>query len=188
MCRMALRVHGEVGLLLSVHQLLALVATLLEVAEDVFDQDDGRVDDDAEVQGAHRQQICRIAQQYQDDDAEEERDGYVGADDDRAAQVAQEYPLDQEHQQTSEDEVVQHRVRGDSHQGGAVIKGHHPHARRQGAVVVELVHGGLDPGNHFAGLLRAVHHHDTGDDVVLIVAASLAEPGHGPDRYFCDVP
>ena len=40
------------------------------------------------------------------------RERNVHADDDGAAQVAEEDPLDQEHQQTAENEIVQNRVRG----------------------------------------------------------------------------
>ena len=48
--------------------------------------------------------------QHQNDDAEEQRERDVGADDDRAAQVAEKYPLNEENQQTAEHEIVQHRA------------------------------------------------------------------------------
>ena len=44
----------------------------LKIAEDVLDQDDRRIDDDAEVDRADRQEIGVLAAQDQDDDAEEQ--------------------------------------------------------------------------------------------------------------------
>ena len=93
----------------------------LEIPEYVLDQDHRRIDDDAEVDGADRQQVCVLAEQHQHDDAEKQRERDVDADDDGAAQVAQEDPLDEENQQATEDKVVQDRVGGDRHERGAVI-------------------------------------------------------------------
>ena len=80
----------------------------LEIPIDVFDQDHRGIDDDAEIDGADRQQIGVLAAQDQDDDAEEQRERNVAADDDRAAQVAEEQPLDEEDQQAAEEQIVQH--------------------------------------------------------------------------------
>ena len=68
--------------------------------------------------------LASSPQQHQDDDAEEQRERDVDADDDGAAQVAEEYPLDQEHQEAAEDQVVHHRVGGDGDERGAVIERH----------------------------------------------------------------
>ncbi len=57
----------------------------LKVAVDVFHDDHGGVDDDAEIDGTDGQQIGILAAQYQDDDAEQQREGNVDADDDGAA-------------------------------------------------------------------------------------------------------
>ena len=93
-------------------QFLPRRRTCLDIAEDVFDQDHRRIDDDPEVHGADRQQIGVLALQHQQDDREQQREGNVQADDDRAAQIAQEDPLDQEDQSAAEDQIVQNRVRG----------------------------------------------------------------------------
>ena len=50
--------------------------------------------------------------QHQQDERKEQRERDVDADDDRAAQVAEEHPLDQEDQQAAEEQVVQYRMGG----------------------------------------------------------------------------
>ena len=42
----------------------------------------------------------------EDDDAEEQRERNIGADDDGAAQIAKEQPLNEKNQQAAEDEIV----------------------------------------------------------------------------------
>ena len=91
-------------------QRLPVLRPRLEIPIDVLDQDHRGIDDDAEIDGADRQQVGVLAAQHQDDDAEEQRERNVDADDDGAAQIAEEDPLDEEDQQAAEDEVVQHRA------------------------------------------------------------------------------
>ena len=166
---------------------LSILRACLKVAEDVLDQDDRRIDDDAEIDGADGQQIGVLAAQNQNDDAEEQRERDIDADDDGAAQVAEKDPLDEEDQQAAENEVVQHRMGGDRHQRRAVVKRNELHSRRQRAVAVDLLDFGLDARHHVVGVQRPVHHHDGGDDIVFVVAAGLAEPGHVADIDLRDV-
>ena len=114
-----------------------------------------------------------------------ERD--VGADDDGAAQIAEKHPLDEENQQAAEDEIVQHRAGGDADELGAVVERHQLDAGRQAAVAVDLLDLRPHARHHVVGVQRAVHDHDGGDDVVLVVAAGLAEPRHIADRDLGDV-
>ena len=72
--------------------------------------------------------------QHHDDDGEEQSKGDISADDDGAAQISEKQPLDQKHQRTSEDQVVQHRMGGDIDERHAVVKGNDLHSRRQFAV------------------------------------------------------
>ena len=153
----------------------------LQIAEDVLDQDHGRIDDDAEVDGADGEEVGVLALQHHQDDGEEQGEGNVHADDDGAAQVAEEDPLDQEHEQAAEDEVVQHRVRGDVHQRGAVVIGYELHARRQRAVAVQGGDGRLDARHDVVGVLGASHDHDRGHHVVVVIAAGDAEARHVAD-------
>ncbi len=105
-----------------------------EMAEDVLHHDDGGIDDDAEIDGADRQQIGGFPAQHRDDDGEEQRHRNGRRDDQRAAQIAQEHPLDQEDQRDAEQHVVQHGVDRDGDEIAAVVERLDLHARRQGAV------------------------------------------------------
>jgi hypothetical protein len=124
----------------------------LQVPIDVFDQDDRGIDDDAEIDGAHRQQIGVFVEQHQNDDREEQRERNVHPDDDRAAQVAEEQPLDEEDQEAAVDQIVQHRRGGDVNERGAVVERHQLHARRQTAVGIDLLNLGADPRHHVVGM------------------------------------
>ena len=53
-------------------QRLPVLRPCLEIPIDVLDQDHRGIDDDAEIDGADRQQIGVLAAQHQDDDAEEQ--------------------------------------------------------------------------------------------------------------------
>ena len=55
-------------------------------------------DDDAEVDRADREQVGILPHQNHDDDGEKQREWYINADDDGAAQIAEEHPLDDENQ------------------------------------------------------------------------------------------
>jgi hypothetical protein len=70
----------------------------LEVAEHVFDQDHRGIDDDAEVDGPNRQKIRVLSHQHEHDHGEEQRKRDIYADDDGAAQIAKENPLNEKNQ------------------------------------------------------------------------------------------
>ena len=74
---------------------------------------------------------------HQENGGEEQRERDVQPNDDRAAEIAEENPLDQEDQQASENQVVQNRVRGEGDQRGAVIKRNNLDSRRQAPVVIQ---------------------------------------------------
>ena len=159
----------------------------LEIPVDIFDQDHGGIDDDAEIDGADRQQIGVLVAQHQDDDAEEQRERDIDADNDGAAQIAEEQPLDEEDQQAAKDEIMQHRPGGDGDQRGAVVERHQFHAGRQAAVAVDLLDFRADARHHVVGVQRAVHDDDRRDHVIIVVAAGLAEPRHIADRDLGDI-
>src|SRR5580700_9044794 len=100
-------------------QRLPMFRGRLEIAVDVLHHDHGGIDDDAEIDRAEREQIGILAAQHQDYDGEEQRERNVGADDDGAAEIAQENPLNEENQQAAEDQIMQHGVSGDADQRAA---------------------------------------------------------------------
>jgi hypothetical protein len=110
---------------------LPLLGSRLEIAEYVFHHDDGGIDDDAEVDRADRQQVGVLAGQHHHDDGKEQRERDVHRHHHGAAQIAEEYPLDEEHQQAAKNEVVQHRMGGHLDEAGTVIVGDELHPGRQ---------------------------------------------------------
>ena len=93
-----------------------------QMAVDVLHHDHRRVDDDAEIDGADRQQIGGFPAQHRDDHGQEQRDRNRRRDDQRAAQVAEEHPLDEEDQRDAEQHVVQHRSHRDGDEVAAVVE------------------------------------------------------------------
>src|SRR5450631_2470866 len=153
----------------------------LEIPIDVLDQDHRGVDDDAEIDGADRQQVGVFVAQHQDDDAEEQRERNVDADDDGAAEIAQKQPLHDEDQRESEKEIVHDRASRHRDERRAFVKRDDLHPGRQAAVGIYLFHLRGDAGGNVVGVQRAVHHQDRRHHVVFLVAAGLAEPGHIAD-------
>ena len=166
-----------VGSLVQVLDHLRLqVRRCLKIAENILDQNDRGIDDDAEVDRTHRQQVRVLALQHQQNDGEEQRKRNVDADNDRAAQIAQEDPLDQEHQQAAENQIVQHRVSRDADQGHAVVEGHDLDSRRKGAVVVHRVDFAGDSRHDLIGVGGAARDDDRHCHVIVMVLAHDAGP------------
>ena len=84
-------------------------------------------------------------------------------------------------------QVVHHRAGGHGDERRAVVIGHELDPRRQRAVVVDLLDLGSNARHHVVGVQRAVHDDDGGDDIVLVVAAGLAEARHVADGNLGDV-
>jgi hypothetical protein len=89
-----------------VQQRLPCFRPPLAIAEYVFNQDHGRIHNDAEIDRPDRQQVRVLPEYHQDDDAEEQCERDIDTHDDGAAQVAEENPLDHEHQEAAENQIV----------------------------------------------------------------------------------
>src|SRR3984885_23974 len=159
----------------------------LKIPVDIFHHDHGGIDNDAEVDRTERQQVGVLALQHQNDDGEKQRERNVGADDDGAAQIAEKNPLNDENQETTENQVVQHRVRRDPDQRASVVVGNDLDARRQAAVAVELCNLGLDARDDVVRVLGSSHHHDGGGDVIVVTPAADTKPRHKTDGDAGDV-
>src|SRR5581483_11423817 len=147
-----------------------LVARVMgQMAEDVLHHDDGAVDDDAEVDGADRQEIGGVAAQHRDNDGEKQRHRNGRGNDQRTAQVAEEYPLDEEDEHDAEQHVVQHRVHGHGDEIAAVVERVDLDARRQAAVAVDALDRLAHPRHHVHGALELLHQHDAEQDLALVV-------------------
>ena len=158
-----------------------------DVAEDVFHHDHGAVDDDAEVDGADRQQIGGLAPHHRDQDRQEQRHRNRGGDDQSAAQVTEEDPLDQKDQRDPEQQIVQHGLHRDRNQIAAVVERHDLDACRQRSVGVDLLHRNANALDHVHGAFELLHQHDAGDDVGLLVTAGDAESRCKTDADLGDI-
>ena len=107
--------------------------------------------------------------------AKNRANGMVARDDQRAAQIAEEHPLQQEDQRDAEHHVVQHGAGRDVDQVLAVVDALDPHARRQDVRTVDPLDLPLDALDRRHALLAAPHQHDALDDVVVVVHAGDAE-------------
>src|ERR1700747_3402992 len=125
--------------------------------------------------------------EYHDDYGEEQRERNVDADDDRAAQIAKEYPLDHEDQAAAVDEVAQHRAGGLRYQCRAIVIRNELHTRRQRTVAVQLRNLVLDQRYDVVGVISPSHDHDCERDIVIVIFASDAKPRHVADRNFGDI-
>ena len=114
--------------------------------------------------------------------ANKQREGNGGRDDQRAAQVAQEQPLDQEHQADAHHHVVQHGAGRHVDQDAAVVDALDAHAGRQQVGAVDAVDLLLHGAQGRQGLRAAPHQHDALDDVVVVVVAGHAQPRLVADR------
>ena len=99
-------------------QALPLIGVPLEIPEDILHENDRGIHNDAEIDGADGEQVGAFPLQHQQDDGEEKRKGDIDPNDDRAAEITQENPLDQEDQQAPENEIVQDGMRRDCDQRG----------------------------------------------------------------------
>src|SRR6185312_14380220 len=152
---------------------LSIFRRCLKVAIDILDQDDCGIDNDAEIDCADGQQICVFPAQDEDDDAEEQRERNVGADDDGAAQVAEEQPLHDENQQATEQKVVQDGAGGDGDERAAVVEWDQFHAGGKAAVGIDLVYFRPDAFDDVIGVQRAVHDDDRRNHVIVMVPTGL---------------
>jgi hypothetical protein len=159
----------------------ALFRPRLEIAVDILHQDDSAVDDDAEIDGADRQQVRVLVAHDQDDDAEKQRERDVRTHDDGTAQIAEKNPLNEEDQEAPENQVMQDRAGRDRDERGAIIEWDELHSGRQTAIAVDLVHCCPHARDHVVRVQRTVHDDDGRHHVVLLVASGFAEARNVPN-------
>ena len=153
-------------------QLLSDLRTCLEIPVDVFDDNNGGIDDDPEVDCPHGQKVRVFATQDQYDDAEEQCERDICADDNGAAQVAEEYPLDEKNQDAPEHEVVQHGACRDTDQLAAIVVGDQFHAGREGSINIDFLNFRANASNHVIG--PVIVKRDFPRHVVLMKGATIS--------------
>ena len=147
-----------------------------ELAVDVLDHDDGRVDDDAEVDRPDRQQVGGFAARVQHGEREQKCQRNVDGHDDGAADVAEEHQQDHGHEHHAHDQVFLDGVRRDVDQFGAVVIRFDLHARQQPARIglVEFLDLLFDGGQGGKSVLAFAHEDDALDLVVLVAGQQFA--------------
>jgi hypothetical protein len=152
-----------------------------EVTEDVLHHDDGRVDDDAEVDRAERDQVGRRIRRHEAAERDEERERDVDRGDERGAHVPEE---DEEHRRDEahpDEEVLDDRVGRQLHQRAAVVIRLDVHPRRQDVVLPDVVDLRVDALQRRLGLAAVAHEDDALDDVGIVVEPDEAEPRREAD-------
>src|ERR1700709_85579 len=152
-----------------------------DLAEDIFHHDHAPVDDNAEIDGADRQQVGGLSPHYRDHHSQEQRHRYGRRDDQRAAQIAEKHPLDQEDQRDAEQQIVQHRLHRDRDEVAAIVERHDLDAGRQRSIRIDPLDRDAHALDHLHGAFELLHQHDAGDDVGLVVTAGEPEPGGEAD-------
>ena len=161
---------------------------LFQNAQEVFHHHDGGIDDDAEVNGAHGNQIGRNAAQVQEHERAQQSDRHRQCHDERGAVVAQAQEQDQhqQHQRNPFNHVCAHGVKGAVGQPDAVIIHLQADTRRQIALV-DFIRHLLDAPAHLHRVFAAPHDHDPFGHVILVAGdlpvaalrASDAAQAHG---------
>jgi hypothetical protein len=123
---------------------LPLGGARLQIPEHVLDQNHRRVDDDAEIDSANREQIGVLAGEHHNDDGEEQCERNIDPDDNGAAQVTEKNPLNDEDQAAPVDQVAQHSFAGFRDQRGSIVIRNELRARRQRTVGIQSLDLVLD--------------------------------------------
>ena len=147
-----------------------------EVTEDVLHHDDGRVDDDAEVDRAERDEVrrraaCRPCPQK----ATSSASGMLSA----VMSAARAWPRKRSSTIATStmptSEVLEHRVRRELHEVAAVVVRLDVHPRRQDVVLPDVLDALVDALERRRRLAAVAHEDDALHDVGLVVVADDAE-------------
>ena len=151
------------------------LARIAQVAMDVLDDDDGRLDDDPEADGAQRDQVRRGLRVDHPGERAEQRERNVHGGHQRGPHVAEENPKHEADQQHPEHQVLEDGVGGQLGEVAAVAIRLQRHARGEQVVLADhlhpLVHA-LERGERVAAV---AHQHDAFDDVRVEILTDDAE-------------
>jgi len=145
------------------------------VADGVFDEDDGGVDDEAEVDGAEAHEVGGDVEVAHAEDGDEHGEGDGGGDDEAGAPLEEEEEEDGDDDEAAFDEVGEGGFDGAIDQIAAVVEGIEADARGEG--LVELLEAADDAFGDGAAVGALEHHDDAEDGFAAAVAGggALAE-------------
>ena len=160
------------------HRPFAVVA---EVPEDVLHHDDRRVDDDAEVDGAERDEIRRGPGGDQPAEGDHQRQRDVHRGDERRPPVAEEDEEDDGDEPDADEHVLAHGAGGELHQVTAVVIGNDLHPRRQDVIALDVVEARVDALQRARRFAAIAHQDDPLHHVGVGVVPDDAETRRGSD-------
>ncbi len=146
-----------------------LVAALLQDAQEVLGHHHGRIDDDAEIDRSHGDQIGGDAAEIEEEEGAEERQRHDRGDDERRTPVAEPEKED-EHQKNEADplgHVLAHGVESAFDELRPIVVGDDLHPRRQ-LVAVDLLDLRPHPGEHLQSVFPLAQEDGPLNDVVLV--------------------
>ncbi len=142
--------------------------------EDVLDHDHGRVDEDAEVDGADRQQVGGDMLQVETDEGEHQRQRDGRGDDQSGAEIVEEEDEDDDDEEHASEQVFLDGPGREGDEVAPVVEGMDLDIFRQDGVV-QLFGLLLDPVENDLGLLSAPHEDYSLHGLVAFVVPELAE-------------
>ena len=153
------------------------VGVLFALAQNVLDQYHRTIHQDAKVDSAQRQQVCRYLEVVHEDERHQERHRNRQRHNGRSARAAQKQQQHDGHQGDAFGQRHAHRVQGGIDERGAVQVRHHLHALGQ-QVAVEVVHRSMDTLQGFRRVVVLEQQGDAFDGVRVVVFAQNAAPLH----------
>ena len=169
------------------HPLMRVAPGQAEMAIDILHHNHGCIHQQAKIQRAQAEQIGTLAAHQHEQDGEEEGEGNGRRNHHRAAEIAQEQPLDDQDEQHTLDDVLHHRLGGDLHQILAVIDRHDAHARRQHAAGIDPRHLGLHAMDGGQGLLATAHQHGGQHHIIIALMACHAQARQAAGLHHRDI-
>src|SRR5580698_820395 len=109
---------------------------------------------------------------------EEEREGYRQRDNQRAPDITEEQEQDDDDEDDALGQIVEHRVRGEVQEIGAVEKGNDLHARRKHALV-QLLHLRVDAFQRCVRVVALLQQHNAFHGIGVIEELAVIVDGYG---------
>src|SRR5207245_5289041 len=131
-----------------------------EVAIDVFHHHYGGLDDDAEVDGAERNEIRGRPGEHHSAEGRHQGEGDVHGGDAGRARLSEEHPEHDGDEHHAHEQVLEHGPGGELHQLRAIVVRLDLHADGKHVVPADQVHALVHALERFQGRAAVAHQHD----------------------------
>ena len=157
------------------------------MAIDVLHHHHGRLDDDAEVDRAERDEIGWRAREYHPAEGRHQREGDVHGGDGGRARLPEEHPEDHGDEDHADEEILEHGAGGQLHQLRAVVVRLDFHPDGKHVVLANEIHAFVHALQGLQGRSAVAHQDDPLHHVGLEILADDAEPRRGAYADLRDV-